>query len=148
MAKILDEGIIKQIQEVFADLAEPVEVVFFKTKEDCEYCEETQNLLAEVTGLSDKLSLTVKDLREDSELAGQYNIDKVPAFVMLAKDSEGPGIDHGIRFFGIPAGHEFTTLINDLLLVSRRDSGLSPQTRAYLAQLSEPVILQVFVTPT
>ncbi len=149
MAKILDEGITKQVQEVFADLDKQVEVLYFKSKENCEYCEETQQLLQEVTALSDKLSLTVRDLQEDAALAAEYHIDKAPAFAMLAKDSEGAGTtDFGIRFFGIPAGHEFTSLINDLLLVSKGDSGLSPQTRTYLAGLTEPVTLQVFVTPT
>ncbi len=148
MAKILDEGITKQVREVSADLDKPVEVLFFKSKENCEYCEETQQLLEEVTGLSEKLSLTVKDLQDDAELAAQYHVDKAPAFVMLAKDGDAPARDFGIRFYGIPAGHEFTSLINDLLLVSKGDSGLSPQTRAYLAGLTEPVTLQVFVTPT
>lgn len=147
MAKILDEGITKQVQEVFKDLDKPVEVLFFTSKDNCEYCEETQQLLEEVTSLSDKLSLTVKDLQEDAALAAEYRLDKAPAFAMLSKDGN-TSTDYGIRFFGIPAGHEFTSLINDLLLVSKGDSGLSPQTRAYLAGLTEPVTLQVFVTPT
>jgi glutaredoxin-like protein len=56
--------------------------------------------------------------------------------------------DFGVRFSGIPSGHEFSTLIHDLILVSGRDSGLDPQTRQLLAVLKEPVHLQVFVTPT
>jgi alkyl hydroperoxide reductase subunit AhpF len=53
-----------------------------------------------------------------------------------------------VRYAGIPSGHEFSSLIQDLILVSGRDSGLSEQTREYLAGLKEPVHLQVFVTPT
>lgn len=56
--------------------------------------------------------------------------------------------DLGIRFLGVPSGHEFSTFINDLLIVSKRDSGLDPKTRAFLKQLDSPVQLQVFVTPT
>jgi len=57
-------------------------------------------------------------------------------------------MDYGIQYSGIPSGHEFSTLINDILLVSGRDSGLSPQTREFLQKLDKPVHFQVFVTPT
>ena len=48
----------------------------------------------------------------------------------------------------LPADQQLSPLIQDLLLVSSRDSGLSEQTRKFLAGLKEPVYLQVFVTPT
>ncbi|MBI4928736.1 MAG: thioredoxin family protein, partial [Anaerolineae bacterium] len=54
----------------------------------------------------------------------------------------------GIRFKGIPSGHEFTSLVNTLLIVSRRESGLSADTRQFLKELTQPIHLQVFVTPT
>ncbi len=57
-------------------------------------------------------------------------------------------VDFGVRYAGVPSGHEFSSLIQDIILVSGRDSGLSQQTRDLLADLTEPVSLQVFVTPT
>ncbi|MCB0294595.1 MAG: thioredoxin family protein, partial [Calditrichaeota bacterium] len=42
----------------------------------------------------------------------------------------------------------FSTLLEDILLVSRRDSRLSPETRQQLAEVTEPTRIQVFVTPT
>ena len=62
--------------------------------------------------------------------------------------NNGEIVDYGIRLSGIPAGHEFTTLINDLVMVSKQDSGLSPAVRERLSKLENPVNLQVFVTPT
>ena len=57
-------------------------------------------------------------------------------------------MDYGIQYSGIPSGHEFSTLINDILLVSGRDSGLSEQARDFLQKLEKPLHMQVFVTPT
>jgi glutaredoxin-like protein len=57
-------------------------------------------------------------------------------------------LDYGVRLAGIPSGHEFSSLIQDLILVSGRDSGLSAETRKALDDLDKPVLLQVFVTPT
>ena len=57
-------------------------------------------------------------------------------------------MDFGIRYAGIPSGHEFTSIIQDVLLVSGRDSGLNDQTRSFLKDLKDPIHMQVFVTPT
>jgi len=57
-------------------------------------------------------------------------------------------IDYGIRMAGIPSGYEFSSLIQDIIMVSGRDSGLKPDVRQALKKLEKPVHLQVFVTPT
>lgn len=145
--RLLSDEIVAQVKEAFTNLDEPVNVLFFGRKEGCEYCEDTLQLVREVTELSDKLSLKVYDLDQDAEVAQKYHVDKAPALVLAGED-QGEVIDYGIRYAGIPSGHEFTSLINDLILVSGRDSGLSQETRAFLAKLQSPVHLQVFVTPT
>jgi glutaredoxin-like protein len=146
-AKLLNEEIIRQIREVFGQLKEPVQVLFFEKKADCEACADTRQLVEEVVELSDKISLKTYDLEADAAVAQQYGIDKAPALVFAAQEGEEIR-DFGIRFYGIPSGHEFSTLVHDLILVSSRDSGLDQQSRDFLASLEQPVHLQVFVTPT
>jgi alkyl hydroperoxide reductase subunit AhpF len=103
--------------------------------------------LEEVVSLSPSLGLAVYDLNADSAIARQYRVDKAPVFVVAAKDGEML-TDTGIQYTGVPSGHEFTTLIQDILLVSSRDSGLKESTREFLKALLKPIHLQVFVTPT
>lgn len=149
MTAMIDNEIKTQVQEVFAGLEHPVVILYFGTQstERCMYCAETKQLLEEISALSDKLELRVYDIDADSTLAQQYKVDGAPGFVLAGL--EGTQIlDYGIRYKGVPAGHEFASLVNDLVLVSRRDSNLSPETRAFLKGLSQPVHLQVFVTPT
>jgi alkyl hydroperoxide reductase subunit AhpF len=100
----------------------------------------------ELAELSDKITLEVYDFVDDKEIAEQYNIDKIPATVVMKGGDQAK--DYNIRYFGIPSGYEFSSLIEDILMVSAEDSGLSDTTKEYLASLSEPVHLQVFVTPT
>lgn len=148
MPEFLNEDIRKQVGEVFAGLVHPVSILFFGSKvQPCEYCAETRQLLEEVTALSDLISFQAFDLEEDAAIAQQYHVDKAPGFVFAGRDGDTLH-DYGVRFYGIPAGHEFTTLINSLLMVSARDSGLSEATREWLAGLKDPLHLQVFVTPT
>jgi alkyl hydroperoxide reductase subunit AhpF len=145
--RLLNDQVAGQVKQVFERLDQAVHVLLFGSQAACEYCEDTQQLLTEVTDLSDRLSLEVLDLEKDQETAAKYRVDKAPGFVLLGKDGDRL-VDYGVRFFGIPSGHEFSSLIHDLILVSGRDSQLNPNTREYLAGLKEPVHLQVFVTPT
>jgi len=133
------------------DLTGDVEIVMFTErespiivpgKEPCEMCAPTQQLLEEVTSLSEKLKLTVHDIAEATAEASALNIDRVPAFVFK-------GASRGqVRFFGIPSGYEFSALIADLIDVSNGTTDLSEETRKYLSELTEDINIKVFTTPT
>jgi glutaredoxin-like protein len=148
MTTMLDENTKKQVIDVMAGLDQPVNLIFFSSKvNNCEYCSDTKNLLEEIAGLSEKISIQAFDLESEAPLARKYRIDKAPGFTIVGQLGNDEA-DYGIRYFGIPAGHEFTSLINDIILVSRRDSGLASPTREALAKLDKPVQLKVFVTPS
>lgn len=147
MEKLLSEEIVGQIKQAFAELSNPVQILFFGSKENCDYCDETQQLLSEISEVDEKVYLSTHNVDEDAVLAAQYKVDKTPVVVIAAKDGENV-IDLGIRFAGIPAGYEFSTLINDIILASKRDSGLSAETREFLKKLTQPLLLQVFATST
>lgn len=143
---MLKKDIQAQVQKEFARLDAPVKLVVFTQSFECQYCTETRELIKEVAELAPQLSVEIYDLVTDKALAEEYGIDKIPA-VALVRGGEVER-DYGIRFYGIPSGYEFSTLIQDIVMVSSGDSGLSEQTKAQLAKLEEPVHLQVFVTPT
>jgi glutaredoxin-like protein len=156
MSELLNESIRGQVKDVFdAQLKQPVEVLFFgsSNEEECAYCNDTRQLVEEVIAISDKLHLSVYDLDRDSATAQTYQIDKTPALVIAARNGDGTDgkaalTDYGIRYSGLPSGHEFSSLIHSLILASTRDSGLKPETRHFLKTLSQPIHLQVFVTPS
>lgn len=146
--KLLNDGIIKQVKEAFEkQMRNPVQVLFFGKQDDCEYCADTRQLVEEVVELSDKIELKIYDLEQDAEIARQYNLDKAPGLAILGKDGDQLA-DYGIRFAGIPAGYEFSSLIQSLVIVSGGDSGLKEKTRKALKELKQPVHMLVFSTPT
>lgn len=146
MEKMISEDIEKQLVDVFAGISEPVHILFFGSKmRACEYCEHTLQLLSEIAVLSEKIGIEAVDVDEHPLVAEQYNVSLVPGIVITSKKGDQI-IDSGVRFAGIPAGHEFSSLINALLLVSKGDSGLSEEGRKFLAGLETPIHLQVFVT--
>lgn len=148
MEKFLNDQIIAQVKDVFNEtLVHPVMILFFGSLSRCEYCSPTQQLLEEVSSLSDKLSLNLHDIEADPEIARQYQVDKTPGIVIASLEGEKI-TDYGVRFFGMPSGHEFTSLINSIIMVSQRSGGLDPESMKFLSSLDQNVLLQVFVTPT
>lgn len=129
-----------------AGLARPVRLLVFISKAACAYCDETRHLAEELAALSDKVRAEVYVLEEAPEVARRYGIERVPAIVLLP--DEVGAADPGLRFFGIPAGYEFATLLDDLFAVAGQGQSLAPATLAWLEQLDRPLHLQVFVTPT
>jgi alkyl hydroperoxide reductase subunit AhpF len=98
--------------------------------------------MEEIAALSGKLSFEVYDFVTDKDQARKYHVDKIPATVIVGDK------DYGIRFYGIPSGYEFGTVIEAIVMVSKRESGLAAATKKKLATLTKPLHLEVFVTPT
>jgi glutaredoxin-like protein len=146
MGKFLNEKIIKQVEEAFAEIQEPVQVLYFGAQDQCDTCAETRQLLEEVAAVHQKVELYTYDVQKNKDIAKKFGVTNVPGIVIAAKDNADVK-NLGVQFSGTPSGYEFSTLINDILAVSRRDSGLSNATREFLKQLDQPVHLQVFVTP-
>jgi glutaredoxin-like protein len=139
---LLNDEIAEKVKEELADLAKPVELVVFTQEFECEYCAETRQLVEEIAALSDRITADVYNFVTDAEKAEELGVDKIPAIAVL-----GEG-DYGVRFYGIPAGYEFVSLLHAIKLVAAGKPDLSDETLEALAGVSEPVHLQVFVTPT
>lgn len=130
------------VQQELTKLTGPVKLILFSQELGGETCVQTERLLKEVAELSGQVSLEVYNLVLDREKAEQYEVDRVPAIVV-----EGVK-DYGIRFYGMPAGYEFSNLIDAALLASSGQPQLSATTLERLAQVQKPVHIQVFTTPT
>jgi len=139
---MLPDDIKAQVRETLADLENPVHLVLFTQTLECMYCRENRQLMEDVAELSDLVDVTVYNFVTDAEKAEEFGVDKIPATVIMGEE------DYGIRFYGIPAGYEFTTLIHSIRMIGTAGSQLDEQTLQALDALTEPVHLQVFVTPT
>jgi hypothetical protein len=101
-----------------------------------------QQLVEEVASISDKLELEVHNLERDRDVAQRYGVDRVPAIVLASGD------EARVRYFGAPAGSEFPNFLGDIQFISRSETMLSQATRDAIGAITEPIHLQVFVTPT
>jgi glutaredoxin-like protein len=103
-----------------------------------------KQVVDEVASLSDLVTVEEVNLILDRERAAQFGVDRVPAIALLRDDE-----DTRIRFLGAPAGYEFTSLVEAVVLAGTGESGLTPESRALIAERATDAIdIKVFVTPS
>jgi glutaredoxin-like protein len=139
---LLDANTREQVTAELSSLEGPVELAVFTQTFECQYCAETRQLCEEIADLSERVSVQVYDFVTDKDKADEYGIDKIPAIAVVGAQ------DYGVRFFGIPSGYEFMSLLEGIKTVSAGDATLMPETLAFLEGLKDPLHIQVFVTPT
>src|SRR6266516_2424710 len=134
---LIGEEDAQEIRERLKEMVNPVKLVHFTQELNLEYGREAKQLLEELAALSDKLSVEVYNFLLDKEKVAEYKVDKVPATAVRN------GKDYGIRFYGLPAGYEFSTLLDAIISVSNADSGLGAESNEKLTQVTQPVHLEV-----
>lgn len=111
-------------------------------REECVNCEDTGKILEELAGLSDKITLTVRELKDAPDEAAKLKVDKVPGTVV-----RGP-VNRPLRFFGAPAGNEFPNFVETVVTASKQSVDLAPEAGKRLKRLKDKVSIAVYVTPT
>lgn len=139
---MIDEEARADLNKLFEGLVSQVKLVFFTQKNACPSCVQQRELLEEVKALSEKIELKVYDFVLNGDEVAGYRVDKIPATVVVGKSN------YGIRFYGLTAGYEFTTLLDAIMMVSSGRSGLSPQLETLVEDIKERVHIQVFTTLT
>lgn len=134
------------MQQTFAELKTDVRLVFFTQTLNCETCEVASEILDEVATLSDRITVEEHNFLLEKDAAAALGINRVPAVAIMRADGAQ---DSRVRMYGAPHGYEFASLLDAILLVGgAEENGLSPASKALLQSVSEPVHVQVFVTPT
>ena len=139
---LLSPEIAEGVRQELVGLAWPVRLVMFTQEIECQYCAETRQMAEEIAQLSEQVTAEVYDFVADEDQVKEFGIDKIPAIAVVGAE------DYGVRFYGIPGGYEFASLLQAIKLVASADTSLADTTMAVLGQLETPVHIQVFVTPT
>jgi alkyl hydroperoxide reductase subunit AhpF len=148
----------QKLRESFAEMTRPVRLLFFTQTLGCETCLQTRQILDELTPLTDRITIEEVNLILEADKAKEYGVDRAPALAITYQEgsagsvnpasSENPWRDSRIRFLGAPAGYEFISLVQAVLLAGGRASRLSEQSLQAIAAVNQPVTLRVFTTPT
>jgi len=127
-----------------------VRLLFFTQTIGCDTCPQAKQILDELPPLSERIAIEEVNLVLDKDRAARFGVDRAPAIAITYEDAP-PGAlkDSRIRFWGTPAGYEFISLVQAVLLVGGgRESSLTDASKTALAAVDRPLTLQVFTTPT
>ena len=102
---MLDESLKTQLKSYLEKVTQPIELI--ASLDDRTASVEMLELLQEITSLSSRITLIER--RNDDERKPSFRINRI-------------GTDIGVRFAGIPLGHEFTSLVLALLHVGGHPS--------------------------
>jgi len=129
-------------KEFSEKLVDEVELVVFTQEAPCAYCRETVEVANRLAETSPKIRAREYDFVKDHMRASELRVDKIPAIAIIGKR------DYGIRFYGIPSGYEFASLVSAIVDVSRGESGLSKKSKEALKDIDRAGHIEVLVTPT
>ena len=140
---LIREEMATQLREEFKALLGPVRLAVFSQALADPESEQVKRLLEEVAALEPRIVVESYNFVLDTAKVEELGMRRTPGIAIM-----GEGKDYGVRFYGLPSGYEFGTLIEAILDVSAGESRLSEATRQALAEITRPVHLQVFSTPT
>lgn len=142
MEKFFNDELQTQLKEILNQMVHDVHIVLFTDDRGCASCSETKQLLSEFEALIEKIHVEYKDIDKDAELAKQYGISMTPSFVVLDSNKSYKGV----KFNGIPAGHEINSFIGALIEMSGYEVSIPEPLVERIKAINKPVNIKVFVT--
>ena len=133
---------LEDISSQISRLKHEVKLIFFTQTFGCDTCLHAQQIVEELSCLSNKIKVEKYNVVLDKSEATEFGVGQAPAIVVVGS--------HGIsfRFFGVPAELEIVSLQQAILLSVKRDVDLSEKTHLAVSAITKPVDLKVFVTAT
>lgn len=141
MGRFLNNEVSSQLREIFNQMTKATKIVLF-IDGSCDTCLETKQLLEETVELTDKLSLDVFEIKEQTEEAKKYDVTLAPSFVFL----DDKGVYQGVKFNGIPGNHEFITFITAIMEMGGAPIPYPESIVERIKKIDKPVNIKVFVT--
>lgn len=143
MQLINDEYRVKLKEQFSSSMQDEVTVKVFKDEDkSCQYCNDTEQLIREISEITDKVVVELHELGDDE--SKRLKIEKAPVIILFSKRFQ----HENVRYFGIPSGYEFRSIIEDIEAFSNGKIELRENTIEKLKTIEKPVNIRVFITPT
>lgn len=139
---LFNDEVREQLRNLFNGLNKTVKLALFTQEDQCHTCKDTKSFMDEISELSPKIKLLHFDLNKDQQKAEELHVQLTPAIVLLDENEK----DYGIKFNGIPAGHEINSFISGIMEMSGVGQALPDDIKTRIAGVKTPMHIRVFVT--
>ncbi len=138
--EIFDEETKKEIKHFFEHVPNEVELLMIYSETENpdgnHIAHHLMDKLAELSGGK----LKVRKEKDSPELREKYHYYGTPAFIFPSKPN--------MIYNGLPAGHEFTPFLEDIMAIASNEAELSVSAAEKIAKIDKPIKILVFITPT
>lgn len=138
---LLSDDDTREVSKIFGALDRDVYIKAYTQKLECSTCQDTEIILKELGGLSEKLQVSFLNTQINREEAEKDGIDRAPAIIV------SDGTHSRVKFYGAPTGYEFSSLLTTIIDAGGTEEPLMEETTQFLKDLNEDLYMQVFVTP-
>lgn len=104
---------------------------------------EVKQIVDEVAATSPRIKVEHVDATADADRAAALAGERMPAIVFGGGQTQGK-----LRYYGLPAGYEMSTLIASIMDIGSGEAMVPPEIADELGKLTKDVHIQVFVTPS
>lgn len=140
MSEIFSNQILNQLKQGLSKMKNPIKIITF-VENGKPLCEEVISMMVQLSILNKNIKFVKYDLIKDFKLAKKYEIDKVPGTTILVKNKPT-----GVKFYGIPSGHEINALMFALLEISGMTTPLENKLVDAIKQVNKKINIKVFVS--
>lgn len=131
-----------QLKNVLQNMQDKVTLVFFTQEFECTSCKDTHQFVDEIASLSNKIEVKAYEFVQDDVEREKYNVDKVPAIVLLDKDDKYTGM----TFYGLPGGYEINSFLASVLEVAGQKQDIAQDVLDRIQKIGKEIHIQVFVS--
>jgi len=137
----MDDATREQVRELFTGIVNDVKAHLFLEERNCLYCNDVKDMVEQLAELSDKITIVEHKGSLDTGKAVEWGVEYHPAIVLHGEK------EYSVKFYGIPAGHEFGALVSSIIDVSTGTAPLPPDVIEDIISIDKPINIKVFVTP-
>lgn len=134
---LIDDATKEEVRKNLSSMEDDVEIMFFES--EGQFTNEIKQLLTEIAETNSKVKISLYKVGDEN--SKKYNINEGPVMKFSSKHLKGD-----FRFYGIPSGYEFATLLYILNMASNGKVG-GPLVDVS-KKIKEDIKLEVFLSPT
>ncbi|HAX74146.1 MAG TPA: thioredoxin reductase [Firmicutes bacterium] len=138
---LLNDALRQQIAGILARMEKEVTLVTVVDETNGKSIE-LRDLVLDMADLGDKLHAKVVKKGEDVALEAKVHADKFPVVAML----NAAGEYSGVKFHGVPGGHELNSFILSIYNLAGPGQALEPAVLAEIKSISKPTNLKIAVS--
>ena len=138
---LLNDALRAQIKGVFGKLENNVTLVTVVDESNPKSIE-LRDLVLDMSDLSDKLTAEVYTKGQNAEVEAKINADKFPVVALVNKDGEYAGI----KFHGVPGGHELNSFILSIYNVGGPGQQIDEATLSDIKNIDKKTNIKVCVS--